>query len=87
MTNSTQSSHLTTEGMPREELQLLAKIQRVLEASGYPEIQQISVKVGPTEISLHGRVSSFFQKQLAQELVKRIPHLPSLRNEILVAAK
>ena len=75
------------EEMPLEHLQLVGKVQRVLEGSGYPELQWISVKVHQSEVFLHGRVSSYFQKQLAQELVKRIPGIFALRNEILVAPK
>ena len=70
-----------------ENLQLVGKMQGVLEGSGYPELQRISVKVHQCEVILHGRVSSYFQKQLAQELLKRIPGTFALRNEILVAPK
>jgi osmotically-inducible protein OsmY len=82
--------HLATtilEEIPLENLELMTKVQRALEASGYPEMQQIAVIVHHSVVSLHGRVSSYYQKQVAQELVKRIPNVPSVRNEILVASK
>ncbi len=70
-----------------EHFQLVANVQRVLEASGYPELQRISVKVQLGEVALNGRVSSYFQKQLAQEFVKRVAEVSVIRNEISVAVK
>jgi osmotically-inducible protein OsmY len=53
-------------------------------ASGYPELHRVDIEVHERDVCLSGRVSSYFQKQLAQEFVKRIPGIAGLHNEIRV---
>jgi osmotically-inducible protein OsmY len=72
---------LSTEPPP-----LLKEIKRALWGCGYPELKQISIRVDGCEVRLAGTVSSYFQKQLAQEQVKRLPGVTTLRNEIRVSS-
>lgn len=87
MTTATQTLPQVQTGIPLEHLQLVANVQRALEASGYPELHRISIKVQQSEVALNGKVSSYFQKQLAQEFVKRVAEVSAIRNEISVAVK
>jgi osmotically-inducible protein OsmY len=65
--------------------QLLREAQQALAASAYPELQQVWVEVHLGEVALRGTVPSYFQKQLAQELVKHVPGITSLQNGLVVA--
>lgn len=72
------------EDVTNESAPLLHDLQQVLWASGYPELQQVKIAIHRHEVFLRGDVSSYFQKQLAQEFVKRIPGVTGLQNQIRV---
>lgn len=67
--------------------QLMGDVRRVLDHSGYEDLQAIEVQVPYPEVVLRGTVSRYFLKQLAQELVKRVPGVEVLRNEVVVVRK
>lgn len=66
---------------------LLRDVRHILRASGYRELQQVRIEIHRCEVFLRGSVSSYFQKQLAQEFVKRIPGVAGLHNEICVVGR
>ena len=64
---------------------LLQEIQKALMSTGYAELQKIAVKFDGDQVSLCGSVSSYYQKQVAQEAAKRVEGVEVLQNEIRVA--
>ena len=70
-----------------ETANILREARRAIEVSGYVELQHIEVEVHERHVFLRGSVSSYFHKQVAQELIKHTPGVTSLQNEILVASK
>lgn len=47
--------------------------------------QQLRVEEGDGRISLHGRVGSFFEKQMAQEVARRLDGVERVENLLTVA--
>ncbi len=66
------------------EAALLRKVQKALWDTGYAELQQIWVEVEEGGVILCGSVSTYYQKQVAQEAVKRVEGVELLTNEITV---
>jgi hypothetical protein len=52
--------------------------------SPYPEIRRVRCYVRDGVARLEGRVSTFHQKQLAQEIVRRAPGVNGIHNHIRV---
>ncbi len=68
----------------RKEAALLRNVRQALLATGYAELQQVWVEVQKGEVYLCGSVPTFYQKQLAQEAVKRVEGVELLTNDIAV---
>ena len=68
----------------REEVALLRDVRQVLLATGYAELLQVWVEVHKGEVFLCGSVSTYYQKQVAQEAVKRVEGVEVLTNDITV---
>ena len=58
--------------------------QRLLQASSYSALQQISCRVDEGVLTLHGALPSYFLKQVAQTLVSRLPSVQHINNRIAV---
>lgn len=52
--------------------------------SPYPEIRRVRCFMRDGVARLEGRVSTFHQKQLAQEIVRRAPGVKGIHNHIFV---
>jgi hypothetical protein len=52
--------------------------------SPYPEIRRVRCYVRDGVACLEGHVSTFYQKQLAQEIVRRTPGVKGIHNHICV---
>ena len=72
------------EDVTTEDVSLGHQLQQALWMSGYPELQKLKIEIHGREVFLRGTVFSYFQKQLAQEIVKRFPEVAGLQNEIRV---
>lgn len=48
--------------------------------------RQIEVRRENGRLVLHGVVSSFYEKQMAQEIIRRLPFYESIQNQISVAS-
>lgn len=64
--------------------ELLHRIQTALAASGHPQLRVLRIGVHEGYVTLRGCVTSYYQKQLAQEVAKRVDGAEALRNEIVV---
>jgi hypothetical protein len=84
MQTATDLPKRTPAGISHAYAGLLCDVRHVLWASGYAELHQIEIEIHQRQVFLRGTVSSYFQKQLAQEFVKRIPGVAGLQNEIRV---
>ncbi len=60
-------------------------IQDSLSQSPYLELQRISISLDDRSVLLIGKLSSYFLKQLAQELVRKIAYDHEIVNAILVS--
>jgi hypothetical protein len=56
----------------------------VLRQSRIPALRSLSVQESPTGITISGRVSSYYLKQLAQEAVMPVLNRRELHNEVTV---
>jgi hypothetical protein len=63
---------------------LIAKVRKVLSESPIWELRQLQVEQKGETVYLHGRVCSFYHKQLAQEVILRATRELPLVNEISV---
>lgn len=57
-----------------------------LATSPQPEVRRLSLVIGPTELVISGRVSSFYLKQVAQETIKTAADGKRVVNRVEVAA-
>jgi osmotically-inducible protein OsmY len=64
------------------DLDLAERIRRALNATGYSPLRAIEVAVHDGQISLRGRVPSYFMKQIAQATVMAVPGVGELCNEL-----
>ena len=76
----TQTPPKTDVDSPLEKLALSA-----LDASPYVTGGRVRIEAGGGEIRLHGHVSSFFEKQMAQEVVRRVDGVERVENLLQVA--
>ena len=56
-----------------------------LDSSPHVSSQRIRFEAGDGKVKLHGRASSFFEKQMAQEAVRRVDGVERVENLIEVA--
>ena len=64
--------------------QIAQQAERLLQASSYSALQQVSCRVDDGALTLHGAVPSYFLKQVAQSLVARLPMVHHINNRIAV---
>lgn len=55
-----------------------------LQATSLGPVRHLSVEIEGTALVFRGRLDSFNQKQIAQEIVKRIEGVESIRNQTYV---
>ncbi len=63
---------------------LLEQVRGALSKSPYLAPQQVQIEATDGNIRLEGTVSSFYQKQMAQELVRRIDGVETIINQLQV---
>lgn len=61
---------------------LIRRIERTLQQSGYPELQNLEIIQGHDRILLYGRVRTYFLKQLAQSLILALPDVTAVENQM-----
>jgi len=63
---------------------LSEQVAGILGRSPYICRRQVQVETRDGNVRLEGTVSSFFQKQMAQELVRRVDGVQSVENQLQV---
>jgi osmotically-inducible protein OsmY len=73
-------------GTSREKKVVQAEVQARLRKSGYHELQLVSCDFHEGVLTLRGRVPSFYLKQVAQEVIRRLDGAEEVNNRLEVAA-
>ena len=73
-------------GLSHERPVVQLEAQSRLYKSGYPELRLVSCDFHEGALTLRGRVSSFYLKQLAQELIRPLDGAGEVCNRLEVAA-
>ena len=72
-------------GRPPEGRAVQAEAHSRLRKSGYHELHLVSCDFHEGVLTLRGRVSSFYLKQIAQELIRRLKGVEEVNNRLEVA--
>lgn len=64
--------------------QILKKVQHVLHHSGYEQLRRVRTFCRHGRIVLQGRISTYYLKQVAQELVRNVSEVHDIDNDLLV---
>ena len=70
--------------MSTREADILAAIARRLQQSSYQGLKHLSYEIAGDVLILQGRVSTFHEKQLAQEVFRDIRSVRQIVNEVTV---
>jgi osmotically-inducible protein OsmY len=72
-------------GFSKEKQAVQAEAQSRLRKSGYHELHVVSCEFHEGVLTLRGRVSSFYLKQVAQEVIRRLEGAEEVNNRLEVA--
>ena len=72
-------------GFSKEKQVVQAEAQSRLRKSGYHELHVVSCEFHEGVLTLRGRVSSFYLKQVAQEVIRRLDGAEEVNNRLEVA--
>ncbi len=64
---------------------LLDKLRGVLSKSHFLSPRQVQIETTGGNVRLEGTVGSFYQKQMAQELVRRVDGVETVENQLQVS--
>lgn len=64
---------------------LLEKLRGVLSKSHYLSPRQVQIETTGGNVRLEGTVGSYYQKQMAQELVRRVDGVETVENQLQVS--
>lgn len=78
-----ESTSLPIEG--QEDFHLAGCVERTLHATGYWPLRSIEVAVQARVVTLAGRVSSYYLKQVAQTAALGVPGIHQLQSDLEVA--
>lgn len=70
---------------PKLDTPLTDSISKALKSSPYMNGARVRVEAGEGRVRLHGDVGTFFEKQMAQEVVRRIDGVEQVENLLQVA--
>ena len=65
--------------------ELAARVESHLRATSYAQLRDVSCETELGVLTLRGRVSTFYMKQIAQTLVREVPGVSQVVNLIQVA--
>ena len=74
-------------GLSKERPLVQAEAQSRLRKSGYRELHFVSCEFHEGVLTLRGRVSSFYLKQVAQELIRQLDGAEEVNNRLEVAER
>lgn len=87
MISTTEMQKRATPVQNRNDRELLQNVKGALARSGYRELAGVGVQVEGNRVFLQGSVSSYYRKQVAQEVVKRVNGVEYLQNQIRVDSR
>ena len=64
------------------ESSLCSDVHAALVATGYPQLERVVVTIHEGCVLLHGQVTTYYEKQLAQCIAMQIDGVGGLKNEI-----
>jgi osmotically-inducible protein OsmY len=70
-----------------EDLDLTGRVERALHATGYGALRHIEVTVQARIVTLAGRVSGYYLKQVAQTAALKVPGIRQIRNDVAVVSR
>lgn len=73
-------------GLPKEKRVVQAEAQLRLRKSGYPELRLIACVFHEGVLTLRGRVTTYYLKQMAQTLIRELESVGEINNRLEVAA-
>jgi osmotically-inducible protein OsmY len=73
-------------GLSKEKRLVEAEAQSRLRESGYHQLSVVSCDFHEGVLTLRGKVSSFYLKQVAQTLIRRLQRVAEVNNRLEVAA-
>jgi osmotically-inducible protein OsmY len=65
---------------------LLDRVDTILSTSPYLSRRKLRLETQEGRVTLRGEVDSFFQKQMAQEAIRRLDGVREIQNELEVVA-
>lgn len=64
---------------------LADRVHSAFETSAYMPLKRVRVEAADGSVRIHGRVGSYFEKQMAQEIVRRLDGVERIENLLEVA--
>lgn len=77
-------NHLTVRPLIVAQDHLAERVEQALRATGYPALRAVDVGVRGQSVVLHGRVPTYYMKQLAQTVALEVAGVDGLCNEVEV---
>ena len=74
-----------TQAVSQEISPLTEKLHGALNNSHFLSPRQVQIKTDGGNVRLEGTVGSFYQKQMAQEIVRRVDGVESVENQLQVS--
>lgn len=65
-------------------VEIADSVRRSFAALHYPELNQIACEAKQGQVTLRGNVRSYYLKQMAQEVARRIPGVRRVTNDVQV---
>jgi osmotically-inducible protein OsmY len=72
-------------GVPMADAQLADRVHSVLERSPFVPHRTLRFETSEGQVTLHGRVQTYYQKQMAQELLRGVEGLDRIENHVEVS--
>lgn len=70
---------------PTQDSSLMDLVRGALKKSHFLSPRQVQIETTGSNVRLEGTVGSFYQKQMAQELVRRIDGVDTVENQLQVS--
>jgi osmotically-inducible protein OsmY len=64
--------------------QILDQVRRTLDGSGYEQLRRVHAYCSHGRVILQGRISTYYMKQLAQELIRNVENIRDIDNDLRV---
>lgn len=82
--NSNAAADILVNVARRSDEQIMSEAKRALDDSGYPQLGRVRAYCDHGRITLQGRVTTYYLKQVAQEVVRSVAHVRDVDNDLRV---